>query len=60
MKDNHGESHSIHYLKKGTNGVARNCVIQICESDVRVTFSVIRSICARLHIDPAVFGLTLG
>jgi hypothetical protein len=56
---NDGEPQAVHYLKRVINGVTLTYAVFIGD-DERVRPSIIRSACARLQIDPAAFGLTLG
>ena len=61
LKDEAGSMHSIGYFERklGANDV-RTAVIEISEDTEMVLFSVIRSVCSRLGIDPKAFGLDLG
>lgn len=54
------ESISLHFLKRNADGVDHTYAIYIADFGERVTFSVLRSVCARLEIDLTAFGLELG
>ena len=49
----------IHYFQRNVNGEIRTAVVDIGEEEF-VVFSVVRSICAKLGVDPKLFGLELG
>ena len=48
----------VRYFERQYNGKVLQCAV--VPSGDRLTPSVVRSICARLAIDPDFFGLTLG
>jgi hypothetical protein len=57
-KKNGDPPERVKYFERHINGDILQCaVIPTAE---RLTPSVVRSVCARLGIDPAFFGLTLG
>jgi hypothetical protein len=60
MTDGDGDTHSIHYLKREVDGETIKCVIEIEDFDQRLSFTLLRSVCARLKINVKDFGLTLG
>ena len=49
----------INYFERDVNGEIRTAVVDIAEDEF-VAFSVVRSICAKLGVDPKIFGLDLG
>ena len=51
---------SINFFKRIVDGEAFTYAIFIDDFEARMAPSVVRSICARLHIPTEVFGLTLG
>ena len=59
MSINDGEPKPIFYFERDAGGEIRRYAVAIPD-DERLTPSVIRSICARLAVDPAKFGLNLG
>jgi hypothetical protein len=60
MTDGYGECHSIHFLRRLIDGEERTYAIYIEDFGERISFSLLRSVCARLSIDSSAFGLTLG
>ena len=61
-KDNGDPPERVHYLERVIDGKAVQCVLISPGGnvDARMTPTVVRSICARLGIDPAFFGFTIG
>jgi hypothetical protein len=59
ITDGDGESHAIHYLERVVDDQTIRCVIHIEDSDECITLSLLRSVLARLKIDPKLFGLSL-
>lgn len=55
-----GDDHTIFYVERSINGTTKKCVIDKLDDSERITYSVIRTICTRLDIDPSDFGLPLG
>ncbi|TMA72130.1 MAG: hypothetical protein E6J67_20905 [Deltaproteobacteria bacterium] len=52
---------SVPFVARVVNGTTYRCVFDMpAASNTRVALSVLRSICAKLRIDPAAFGLVLG
>ena len=60
MMDGKGECHSIHFLQRFVGGEKLTYAIYIEDFGDRLSFSLLRSICARLEIDAKAFGLELG
>lgn len=54
------ESFPIDYFERTVEGKKYLCVVSIENDNEVVTPSVLRSVCKRLKIDPAEFGLHLG
>jgi hypothetical protein len=54
------EPHTIFYFERIFDGNVIQCSIDSYDDEDRIVLPVIRSICKRLKIDPAHFGLTLG
>jgi hypothetical protein len=59
MTDKYGEGHSIHYLRRVIDNLEYTYVLHICDIEDRLTPSLLRSIIARLKLDPKAFGLVL-
>lgn len=59
--DPDGKERPVYYFERdlGDGNTARATAPDLADDD-RVLFSVIRSLCARLKIDPDAFGLNLG
>lgn len=55
-----GEPYTILYFERSFDGSIIQCSIDSYNDEDRIAFPVIRSVCRRLKIDPAYFGLTLG
>lgn len=55
-----GDPFTICYFERTIDGNIVRCSIDCYDDEVRIGFAVIRSVCKRLKIDPAHFGLTLG
>ena len=53
-------SHTIQFIERDIDGKTVRYSISIADDEEMVTFAVMRSVCNRLNIDPAEFGLTLG
>jgi hypothetical protein len=58
-EDEQGNKHSVYYFERRVGEHVRTAAAEYPD-DEHLTFSVIRSICARLQIDPGAFGLELG
>lgn len=59
MSIHDSEPKPIFYFERDAGGEMRRYVVAIPD-DERLAPSVIRSICRRLAVDPAMFGLTIG
>lgn len=59
LKREGGESLPIVYIERVVEGIRLHAVIHVRNGDF-VQFSVMRSVCAQLKVDPAAFGLNLG
>jgi hypothetical protein len=55
-----GSSLPIVYFERQTDQGTLRAVVHVPQHDALIQFSVMRSICAQLRIDPAAFGLELG
>ena len=60
LTDPEGREHEVRYFERVVEGKTLQVSAPDLADDDRVLYSVIRSLCSRLHIDPTVFGLTLG
>jgi hypothetical protein len=60
IKDLQGVEHDVYYFERKHKGKTYRAVAPDLPDDTFVLYSVVRSLCARLRIDPANFGLTLG
>jgi hypothetical protein len=55
-----GYEHQIYYFERVVDDKTLRAVAPDLKDDEYVFYSVARSLCARLKIDPAAFGLDLG
>lgn len=55
-----GDPYFLCYFERNFNNEIIQCSIDSYNDDERISIEVIRSVCRRLKIDPARFGLTLG
>lgn len=53
-------AHDVYYFEREVDGKKYRAVAPDLPDDEWVLYSVTRSLCARLRIDPANFGLDLG
>jgi hypothetical protein len=60
VKDLEGNEHEIFYFERECSDRVYRAVAPDISDDTYVLYSVTRSLCRRLRIDPANFGLTLG
>jgi hypothetical protein len=60
LKDSQGNEHVVYYFERVVGGKTLQANTPDLKDDERVLWSVVRSLCARLDIDPAAFGLDLG
>ncbi|MHB8485493.1 MAG: hypothetical protein ACYDCM_07165 [Candidatus Acidiferrales bacterium] len=60
LTDPQGNKHDVYYFERVVGDKTLRANAPDLKDDERVLWSVIRSLCARLKIDPAPFGLTLG
>jgi hypothetical protein len=54
------DPYTICYFERIIEGNIIQCSVDSYDDEERIAFPVIRSICRRLKIDPARFGLVLG
>ena len=54
-----GQVHSIAYIERIVDGESLTYVFVIDREGMNITWHLVRSVCARLRIDPASFGLDL-
>jgi len=55
-----GDPYTVCYFERIVDGDTIQCSVDSYDDEERIVFQVIRSICRRLKIDPAYFGLILG
>ncbi len=55
-----GKSSPVPYFERIVDGQKLSCTFSVSDENDWVAYSVIRSTCSRLKIDPATFGLDLG
>ncbi len=60
VRDPKGTEQEIYYFERTVNKVVIRAVGPDLKDEERVAYSVIRSLCVKLKIDPAEFGLVLG
>ena len=60
LKGPDGKEHEVYYFERVVKGQTLRANAPDLTDKDHVLWSVLRSICSRLQIDPAVFGLTLG
>jgi hypothetical protein len=60
IRDLQGVEHDVYYFEREYNGKVYRAVAPDLPDEVHLLHSVTRSLCARLHIDLAHFGLNLG
>jgi hypothetical protein len=58
--DLQGIQHAVHYFERAVDGKRYRAAAPDLKDDERVLYSTTRSLCSRLRIDPAEFGLVLG
>jgi hypothetical protein len=60
VRDPNGAEREIHYFERKVDKVVIRAVGPDLKDEERVAYSVVRSLCVKLKIDPAEFGLVLG
>jgi len=60
IADLEGKELEVYYFERLHEGKTYRAVAPDLSDDTYVLYSVVRSLCKRLRIDPANFGLTLG
>ncbi len=60
LKDPEGKEREVYYFERTVEGQVLRVVAPDLVDGARVLYSVVRSICGKLQIDPAAFGLVLG
>jgi hypothetical protein len=60
IKDLQGGEHDVYYFERSHEGKVYRAAAPDLADETPVLYSVIRSLCTRLHIEPAKFGLNLG
>jgi hypothetical protein len=60
IRDLQGNEHPIYYFEREHEGKIYRVVAPDLQNDDRVLYSVTRSLCNKLRIPPARFGLVLG
>jgi len=60
IRDLQGVEHDVYFFERTLHNKTYRAVAPDLKDDDRVLYSVTRSLCNRLRIDPANFGLVLG
>ena len=60
IRDLAGIEHDVYYFEREHEGKTYRAVAPALSDDTYVLYSVTRSLCRRLRINPAAFGLVLG